>query len=339
MALARSPVAGAQQPAFARHLVRTTCALIRPPAKCLVLDLDNTLWGGVIGDDGLEGIQLSDDHPGVAYKSFQRAVLALRDRGILLAIASKNDPQPVEQAFREHPEMLIRWEDLAARRIGWGPKSFALREIATELNLGADSLVFFDDDPVERAEVRLGAPEVRVIEVPTDPLGYLDALAECAVAPGHGIGRRSRVLYCRREGADNGIWLDMSQNGYEPAFGVIHRRRLYLNPDGTDLRGEDRLETRGRGRARGGTFALRFHLHPEVQASLARGGDSVLLRLPKGGGWQLRTAGAAADLEQSIYLGRGGEIRRSRQIVFSGETGADGVKVKWALRRIERKRA
>ncbi len=159
------------------------------------------------------------------------------------------------------------------------------------------------------------------------------------LAPGHGIGRRSRVLYCRREGADNGIWLDMSQNGYEPAFGVIHRRRLYLNPDGTDLRGEDRLETRGRGRARGGTFALRFHLHPEVQASLARGGDSVLLRLPKGGGWQLRTAGAAADLEQSIYLGRGGEIRRSRQIVFSGETGADGVKVKWALRRIERKRA
>ncbi len=159
-----------------------------------------------------------------------------------------------------------------------------------------------------------------------------------ALAPGHGIGRRSRVLYCRREEADNGIWLDMSQTGYEPTFGVIHRRRLYLNAEGTDLRGEDRLEVRGHGKARGGAFALRFHLHPKVQASLARGGDSVLLRLPKGGGWHLRAAEAAADLEQSIYLGRGGEIRRSRQIVFSGETGADGVTVKWALRRIERKR-
>ncbi len=179
MALARTPVAGAQQPALARHLVRTLCALLRPPAKCLVLDLDNTLWGGAIGDEGLEGIALGDDHPGVAYKAFQRAAMALRDRGILLAVASKNDLGPVEQVFREHPEMLIRWSDLAASRISWGPKSVALREIAAELNLGADALVFFDDNPVERAEVRIGAPEVRVVEVPRDPLRYVEALAEC----------------------------------------------------------------------------------------------------------------------------------------------------------------
>jgi FkbH-like protein len=179
LALARDPIAARQQPALARHLLRTLHALLRPPAKCLVLDLDNTLWGGVVGDDGLEGLALGDDHPGVVYKAFQRAVLALRDRGILLAVASKNDPDTAQEVFRKHPEMLIRWEDLAAARIGWGPKSESLREIAAELNLGADALVFFDDNPVERAEVRANAPEVRVVEVPADPLRLERALAEC----------------------------------------------------------------------------------------------------------------------------------------------------------------
>jgi FkbH-like protein len=179
MALARTPVAGAYQPVLAQHLARTLHAVMRPPAKCLVLDLDNTLWGGVIGDDGLEGIQLGDDHPGVAYKALQRAALSLRDRGILLAVASKNDAQTAERVFRDHPEMLIRWEDLAATRIDWSPKSGNLRALAAELNLGADALVLFDDNPVERAEVRAGAPEVRVIEVPSDPLEYAATLAEC----------------------------------------------------------------------------------------------------------------------------------------------------------------
>jgi uncharacterized heparinase superfamily protein len=154
---------------------------------------------------------------------------------------------------------------------------------------------------------------------------------------GQGLGRRGRTLQCRREESDSGIWLDASQNGYLPPFGLIHRRRLYLAASGTDLRGEDRLEPRGR--ARGAAFAIRFHLHPEVQSSLARGGNSVLLRLPKGGGWELRAAGASVSLEQSIYLGRAGEIRRSQQILLSGETDANGTAVKWALRRIERSRA
>lgn len=179
MALARDPVGARHQPALARHLLRTVHGLLRPPAKCLVLDLDNTLWGGVVGDDGLEGLRLGDDHPGVVYKSFQRAVLALRDRGVLLAVASKNDLDTAVEVFRKHPEMLIRLEDLAAIRISWGPKSQALREIAAELNLGADALVFFDDNPVERAEVRANAPEVRVVEVLADPLLLETTLAEC----------------------------------------------------------------------------------------------------------------------------------------------------------------
>ncbi len=175
-ALARAPVAAARQGAFAAHLARALAAVLRGPAKCLVLDLDNTLWGGVIGDDGLAGIQLGDDWPGSAYKALQRAALNLMDRGILLAVVSKNEPDVAEQAMRDHPEMLIRPEHLAGTRINWAPKSANLRQLAADLNLGADALVLFDDNPVERAEVRANAPEVRVIEVPSDPLAYVDAL-------------------------------------------------------------------------------------------------------------------------------------------------------------------
>lgn len=176
--LARSPVAEARQPALARHLLRTVRAFSHPPAKCLVFDLDNTIWGGVIGDDGVAGIRLGDDYPGNVFKDLQRRILALRDRGILLAVVSKNDQPVAEDAFRRHPEMLIAWEDLAATRINWRPKSENLREIARELNIGSDSLVFLDDNPVERAEVRLNAPDVRVIELPPEPLRYAGALGD-----------------------------------------------------------------------------------------------------------------------------------------------------------------
>lgn len=176
-ALARVPVAQRHQPALAAHLARSLRAMLRPPAKCLVLDLDNTIWGGVIGDDGLGGIQLGDDYPGNVYKNFQRRVLGLMDRGVLLAVVSKNDEVVVREAFDRHPDMLIRWADLAAARINWGPKSANIRQVAADLNIGADALVLFDDNPVEQAEVRLNAPEVLVPEVPNDPLKFAEVLA------------------------------------------------------------------------------------------------------------------------------------------------------------------
>ena len=179
-ALSRTPISGANQPVLARHLSRTLRGVLRPAAKCLVLDLDNTLWGGVIGDDGVGGIHLGDEHPGRAFKELQRAVLGLRDRGILLALSSKNDPAVVHDALANHPEMLIKLKDFAATRINWLPKSKNLREIASELNIGLDSLVFFDDNPVERAEVAEGAPEVLVVDVPADPAQYVRALCELA---------------------------------------------------------------------------------------------------------------------------------------------------------------
>ena len=178
-ALARIPIAGKHQPEVAAHLSRTIGGVLATPAKCLVLDLDDTLWGGVIGDDGLEGIELGDDYPGNVYKSFQRRILSLHDRGVLLAVVSKNDRDVAEAVFRRHPEMLIRWDDLATVRINWAPKSANILEIADELNMGQDALVLFDDNSVERAEVRVNAPDVKVIEVPPDPLRFESALWDC----------------------------------------------------------------------------------------------------------------------------------------------------------------
>ncbi len=178
-ALGRIAIAAQHQPALVRHLVRTICGVRHPPAKCLAVDLDNTLWGGVIGDDGMAGIQLGDDYPGNAFKAFQRSVLALMDLGILIAVVSKNDESVAKAVFQEHPEMLIRWEHLSTVRINWEPKSKNLSEIAAELNISAEAIVLIDDEPVERAEVRANTPAVAVLDLPANPLEYIAALAAC----------------------------------------------------------------------------------------------------------------------------------------------------------------
>ena len=174
--LARQPIAGPNLPYAAAHLARSIAGTVYPPAKCLVLDLDNTLWGGVAGDDGVAGIQIGDDYPGNVFKAFQQAVIGLKRRGILLAIASKNDESVVKEIFDEHPDLLVRWEDFATTQINWDAKSANLKAIAEQLNIGIDSLTFFDDNPVEREEVRLNAPKVQVIDVPTSAVSYVDAL-------------------------------------------------------------------------------------------------------------------------------------------------------------------
>jgi uncharacterized heparinase superfamily protein len=157
-----------------------------------------------------------------------------------------------------------------------------------------------------------------------------------------GIGRRRAAVTCRRDEDDGNIWLEASHDGYQPIFGLTHQRRLFLSASGDDLRGEDRFTAEAEP-VRPGLqppvqpcdFALRFHLHPEVQAMAAQDGRSVVLRLPKGGGWRLRSAGAALALEPSIYLGQPGQVRRSQQIVLSGRAGTGETVVKWALQRME----
>ena len=147
-------------------------------AKALVVDLDNTLWGGVIGEDGMAGIRLSNEYPGAAFQDVQRALLDLQRRGILLAIASKNNPEDAMEALRSHPGMLLKPEHFACMRINWGEKAQSLREIAEELNIGLDSLAFLDDNPIERRAVRTLLPEVMVMDVPHDPAQFARAIRE-----------------------------------------------------------------------------------------------------------------------------------------------------------------
>ena len=179
-AMARIAVAPEAQALLARTLARAVVALTQPACKCLVVDLDHTLWSGVLGDDGLAGIQLGDDHPGAAFKAFQRALRGYKQRGMLLAIASKNDEALVREALDGHPEMILRSADFAAIEAHWEPKSQSLRRIAQALHIGLDALVFLDDNPVERAEVRAHCPEVRVIDLPANPLDYVATLAQAA---------------------------------------------------------------------------------------------------------------------------------------------------------------
>ncbi len=147
--------------------------------KCLVLDLDNTLWGGVIGDDGLDGIVLGEGSAaGEAHLALQRYAKLLKERGVILAVCSKNDVKIAEAAFRDHPEMALRRSDFAAFQANWDDKAQNLKAIAAKLNIGVDSLVFVDDNPIERARVRQSLPMVAVPEMPEDPAHYVRCLAD-----------------------------------------------------------------------------------------------------------------------------------------------------------------
>jgi FkbH-like protein len=146
--------------------------------KCLVLDLDNTLWGGVIGDDGPEGIILgAGSAQGEAHLALQHYALRLKERGVILAVCSKNESTIAESAFRDHPEMLLKRSDITAFVANWSDKADNLPRIAEQLNIGIDSLVFVDDNPIERARIREALPVVAVPEMPDDPAGYAPTLA------------------------------------------------------------------------------------------------------------------------------------------------------------------
>jgi FkbH-like protein len=165
-------------PVYADHVARLLAALRGRSRKCLILDLDNTLWGGVIGDDGLEGIKLAQgDASGEAYLAVQQMALALRRRGIVLAVSSKNTDDIARRPFREHPEMLLKEDHFAVFQANWNDKATNIKAIAEELSLGLDAMVFLDDNPVERGLVRRMLPQVAVPELPDDPALYARTLA------------------------------------------------------------------------------------------------------------------------------------------------------------------
>ncbi|GAC1420351.1 MAG: HAD-IIIC family phosphatase [Acidobacteriaceae bacterium] len=190
---AKQEVHPAVAPLYGEQVARLLAALLGQTAKCLVLDLDHTLWGGGIGDDGLEGIVLGQGSAaGEAHLELQRYALALRDRGIVLAVCSKNDEANALLPFERHPEMLLRRADIACFVANWDDKAANLRRIARELNLGLDALVFVDDNPVERGLIRRELPEVHVPEMPEDPAGYVPVLAAAGYFEGLGVTDEDR---------------------------------------------------------------------------------------------------------------------------------------------------
>ncbi len=173
---ARLPIAADGLRFLAEEWLRFIHPLTGKIGKVLAVDLDNTLWGGVVGEEGMEGIQLGPEYPGAAYRDLQRAILDLHRRGVILAVCSKNNPEDARPVLEGHPGMLLRPEHFAAFRIDWRDKATNLAEIARELNVGPDALVFLDDNPAERQLVRTRLPEVNVIELPDDPLRYAETL-------------------------------------------------------------------------------------------------------------------------------------------------------------------
>jgi FkbH-like protein len=167
-------------PVVADELVRQIRAVRGQARKCLVLDLDNTLWGGVVGEDGAAGVKIGPGDPaGEAFLDVHRRLLALQAQGVLLAVCSKNNPADVAEVFATRPEIPLRPADFAAAEICWAPKPDGLRKIARTLNIGTDSLVFLDDNPVEIELVRRMLPEVEAVLVPSDPAeipAFLDRL-------------------------------------------------------------------------------------------------------------------------------------------------------------------
>ena len=176
--LGRAPFSAQALPVLAQTQAAFLHALRSPPRKCLVLDLDNTLWGGVIGEAGLAGIKIGHTYPGNLFTDFQRAILELSRRGVLLALASKNNAADAEEVFRSHPDMILKLEHFAARRISWQDKPASLREIAKELNIGLESFVFFDDNPAEQSLMRQALPQVLTLPVPPDPMKFVKLLRD-----------------------------------------------------------------------------------------------------------------------------------------------------------------
>lgn len=158
-------------------LAKQTVIFTGKTRKCLVLDLDNTLWGGIVGDDGYDGINLDPNNAvGEAYLYFQKYVLRLKERGVILAVCSKNEAEIAKEPFIKNPNMIIQWSDIAVFVANWEDKASNLKRISQELNIGLDAMVFFDDNPAEREIVKMYLPEVWVVDVPEDPAYFVSCL-------------------------------------------------------------------------------------------------------------------------------------------------------------------
>ncbi|HLC52754.1 MAG TPA: HAD-IIIC family phosphatase [Candidatus Nanoarchaeia archaeon] len=166
---------------LAKNYLNYINSLLGKSKKCLVLDLDNTLWGGIIGEDSPSNLKLGPNPPGNAYLEFQKVLLSLFNKGILLTINSKNNFDDAIKVIREHPQMVLKEKNFSAIRINWQDKATNIREIAEELNIGTNSMVFIDDDQYNRMLVKSVLPEVLTVDISNDPTMYADIIKELMV--------------------------------------------------------------------------------------------------------------------------------------------------------------
>jgi len=185
---AAQPIAGCAIGSFAAFVARTLRPLIAPSSKVLALDLDNVLWGGILGEDGIAGLRIGHDFPGNIYFAIQQRALCLKRSGVLLVLLSKNNITDVKEAF-DRLSMPLCLDDFAALRVNWHEKHANLKEVAGELNLGIDSFVFLDDQPFEQDQMRFNLPQVKVMAVSGDPLEILTALERTWVFDSYGVSQ------------------------------------------------------------------------------------------------------------------------------------------------------
>jgi FkbH-like protein len=191
---AKYPFATAMIPLYADNLMRIIAAQMGRSRRVLVLDLDNTMWGGIVGDDGIEGLALGNGSPlGEAHSALQRMALSLKERGVILCVSSKNDEAIALDAFRNHPEMTLREDDIVAFRVNWDDKAANIKAISDAIDLGLDCFVFLDDNPAERKRVRDALPSVAVPELPEDPGDWLPVLQAAGYFEQAGFSKEDRL--------------------------------------------------------------------------------------------------------------------------------------------------
>jgi FkbH-like protein len=170
--IGRAPYSGKALEAFAVEHMKFMRSRIGRQKKCLLLDCDNTLWGGIVGEDGIDGIALGSEYPGSVFRSVQQEIATLANRGVIIGLVSKNNEADVWEVFSNHPDMLLKREHIAGYRINWEDKASNIQSLIEELNIGADSVVFVDDSSFELNLVAGALPDVDVIQLPKNPLGF-----------------------------------------------------------------------------------------------------------------------------------------------------------------------
>jgi FkbH-like protein len=252
-------------PLLARHTAAVIAASLGLGRKCIVLDLDNTLWGGIVGEDGLEGIALGSGPKGEAFVAFQEYLQALRQRGVILAVVSKNNDADAREPFEKHPDMRLRLEDIACFAAGWSAKPDSIRAVARQLGIGLDALVFVDDNPAERQAVRSALPDVDVVRLPSDPASYVRTLSQYLLLEPASFtaedADRTRQYQARAEAAR----LESTADSIEEFLSGLRMRAVVRPFDDIDLPRIEQLI----GKTNQFNFTTRRHALPQLRRFMA----------------------------------------------------------------------